>query len=89
MPRLNRAVTATGLALLFSGSLMLVGCSSNPSEEQMKQLNDLKEQVASRQKDVATKQQQQAALEKEIADKAAKVKKCNDDQEVVKQRLAK
>ena len=68
---------------------MLVGCSSNPSEEQMKQLNDLKEQVASRQKDVATKQQQQAALEKEIADKAAKVKKCNDDQEVVKQRLAK
>jgi len=28
-------------------------------------------------------------LDKEIADKEAKLKKCNDDQQVVKQRLAK
>jgi len=49
----------------------------------------LKEEVASIQKDTATKEQQKAGLEKEVAEKNAKLKKCNDDQQVVKQRLAK
>ena len=55
----------------------------------MKQLNDLKEEVASLQKEVAAAEQQKSALEKEIAEKNAKLKKCNDDQAIVKQRLAK
>jgi uncharacterized protein involved in exopolysaccharide biosynthesis len=55
----------------------------------MKQLNDLKDEVASLQKDAASKEQQKAALEKEVAEKNAKLKKCNDDQQVVKQRLGK
>jgi len=89
MPRINRTVTALCATLLLSGGLGLFGCSSSPSEEQMKQLNDLKEEVASLQKDVSAKEQQKAALEKEIAEINAKLKKCNDDQQVVKQRLAK
>jgi septal ring factor EnvC (AmiA/AmiB activator) len=68
---------------------MLVGCSSSPDEAQMKQLNDLKEEVAALQKDMAAKDQQKAGLDKEIAEKNAKLTKCNDDQQVVKQRLAK
>ncbi|HEX9007155.1 MAG TPA: hypothetical protein VF889_07665 [Bacteroidota bacterium] len=55
----------------------------------MKQLNDLKEEVAALQKDQAAKDQQKATLDREMADKNAKLKKCNDDQQVVKQRLAK
>ncbi len=89
MPRMNRPVAALCSALLLSGSLMLFGCSSSPNEEQMKQLNDLKDEVASLQKEVSAKEQQKAALDKEIAEKNAKLKKCNDDQQVVKQRLAK
>jgi hypothetical protein len=89
MQKNTRTVTTLGVALLMSGSLVLVGCSSSPDEAQMKQLNDLKEEVATLQKDVAAKEQQKATLEKEIAEKNAKVKKCNDDQQVVKQRLAK
>jgi outer membrane murein-binding lipoprotein Lpp len=89
MQHMKRAITALCATLLVSGGLVLSGCSSSPSEEQMKQLNDLKEEVASLQKDVSAKEQQKAALEKEIAEKNAKLKKCNDDQQVVKQRLAK
>jgi len=89
MLKINRTVTAGALAILFSGSLVLVGCSSSPDDAQMKQLNDLKDEVASLQKDVSAKQDQKAALDKEIAEKNAKMKKCNDDQAIVKQRLAK
>ena len=89
MHKLNKTVTAIGVTLLLSGSLVVTGCSSSPDEAEMKQLNDLKEEVASLQKDVADKEQRKAALDKEVAEKNAKLKKCSDDQQVVKQRLAK
>ena len=89
MPRMNRTVTAFCATFLLSGGLMLFGCSSNPNDEQMKQLNDLKDETASLQKEVTAKQDAKAGLDKEVADKNAKLKKCNDDQQVVKQRLAK
>ena len=34
------------LALVLSGMMTIVGCSSSPSEEQMRQLNDLKAEVS-------------------------------------------
>jgi septal ring factor EnvC (AmiA/AmiB activator) len=78
-------VTIIGVTLLFCASL--VGCSSSPSEEQLKQLSDLRNEVAQMEKDIAAKEQQKAALEQEVAGKNAKLKKCTDDQAVVKQRL--
>jgi len=89
MHKLNRTVTALAMALLLAGSVAVVGCSSSPDDAQMKQLNDLKDEVASLQKDVAAKEDQKSALNKDIAEKNAKLKKCNDDQAIVKQRLAK
>jgi len=89
MRTINRTVTAFALAFLFAGSGVLVGCSSSPDEAQMKQLNDLKEEVTSLEKEVAAAEQQKSALDREIAEKNAKLKKCNDDQAIVKQRLAK
>ncbi len=89
MVRLSKAATSVGLTLLFSGSLILAGCSSHPDEAEMKQLNDLKDEVSALQKDITAKEQQKASLQQELADKNAKLKKCNDDQQVVKQRLAK
>jgi uncharacterized protein (DUF3084 family) len=83
-----RKVTSLGVTLLFASSLALVGCTSRPDEAEMKQLNDLKDEVASLQKEIAAKEQQKAALDKEVAEKNLKLKKCADDQAVVKQRLA-
>jgi uncharacterized protein (DUF3084 family) len=88
MHKLARMVTVLGVTLLLSSPLALVGCSSSPDEAEMKQLNDLKAEVGSLQKEVADKEQEKAALDRETAEKNAKIKKCNDDQQVVKQRLA-
>ncbi|MEK9139028.1 MAG: hypothetical protein AAB393_18065 [Bacteroidota bacterium] len=89
MQLLNRKVPVLAVALLFSSSMLLVSCSSSPDEAQMKQLNDLKDEYAALQKEQSAKEQQKAALEKEVAEKNAKLKKCNDDQQVVRQRLGK
>jgi septal ring factor EnvC (AmiA/AmiB activator) len=89
MLRIKSSALAMFLALLFSSSVILVGCSSSPDESQLKQLNDLKEEYAALQKESATKEAEKAALDKEVAEKNAKLKKCNDDQLVVKQRLGK
>ena len=86
---MNRKVSVLAMALLFASSMVFVSCSSSPDEEQMKQLNDLKDEYAALQKDQSTKEQQKAALDQEVAEKNAKLKKCNDDQQVVRQRLGK
>jgi len=75
------------MTFLFSSSLVLFGCSSSPDEAELKQLNDLKEEYAALQKEAADKEAQKGTLDREIAEKNAKLKKCNDDQQVVKQRL--
>ena len=86
---MNRKVSIIAMALLFSGSLLLISCSSSPDEAQMKQLNDLKDEYAMLQKEQSAKEQQKATLDGEVAEKNAKLKKCNDDQLVVRQRLGK
>lgn len=88
MDKNTRTGTSLGVALLFAGSLVLAGCTSHPDEAELKQLNDLKQEVATLQKEIAAKEQAKAALQREVAEKNAKLKKCADDQAVVKQRLA-
>lgn len=89
MRNLARVVTISGVALLFLSSIALFGCSSNPSAEEMKALNDLKAEISSLQNEISSKEQQASSLEKDIAGKNQTLKKCSDDQQVVKQRLAK
>jgi septation ring formation regulator EzrA len=86
---MNRKVSVFAATLLFSGSLLLMSCSSSPDDAQMKQLNDLKDQYAALQRDQSAKEQQKSILQKDVAEKEAKLKKCNDDQQVVRQRLGK
>jgi septal ring factor EnvC (AmiA/AmiB activator) len=84
---MNRKVPVLAVTLLLSGATLFWSCSSSPDEEQMKQLNELKEEYADLQKEQSSKEQQKAALDREVAEKDAKLKKCNDDQQVVRQRL--
>ena len=88
MQKIAKSITAFGVALLFSSAVMLTGCSSGPDEAQLKQLEDLKGEVASLEKEVAEKEKQVAQLRDEVAKKEAKLQKCQDDQQIVKQRLA-
>jgi len=88
MYKFNRKVTTIGVTLLFTGSLLLAGCSSGPDEAQLKQLQTLKDEVAQLEKEIKEKEGNKAELDRIIAEKNAKLKKCNDDQQIVKQRLA-
>ena len=60
------------LTVLFLSGI-IAGCGG-VSEEQMKQLNDLKAEVESIQSQVNAKESEQAQLMKQIADKEAKIK---------------
>lgn len=72
------------LAGLLSG---VVGCASKPSAEEMKQLEDLRAEVSSLEREIASKESEKAALAKTIADKDAQLKKCADDKAATQQRL--
>ncbi len=78
--------------VLFAGVLLLLGmaltsCSSSPSADELRQLADLRDQVASLTREVSSKEQMKTNLDREVADKNARLRKCNDDQQVVRQRL--
>jgi chromosome segregation ATPase len=66
---------------------MAAGCSSSPSEEEMRQLDDLKAQASSLEKQVADKTREKAAIEKQLAEKNGKLQQCQSDQEAVKKAL--
>ncbi len=87
--RQHRPLVTIAAGFLIAFSVVLGGCSSKPDSEQMRQLNDLKEEYASLQREVASKEQAKSTLTKEVADKNAKLRKCNDDTQAVKQKLGK
>ncbi len=72
---------------LLTASFVFSGCTSRASEEEMKQLSDLKAEVASLNKDISQKERDKAALEREVAEKDGKLQQCNKDKELVKTRL--
>jgi outer membrane murein-binding lipoprotein Lpp len=86
---MNRISKHIAIAFVVCGALMLASCSSTPSEEEMKQLADLKAQVASLEGQVATMQRDKSSLEKQIAEKNGKLQQCQSDQEAVKKGLGK
>jgi septal ring factor EnvC (AmiA/AmiB activator) len=89
MKKSHTKTLSLGSALLFAASLMFAACSSSPSEDELRQLSQLKDELASLERQVSQIEQQKSALDKEIAEKNAKLKACADDQATVRQRLGK
>lgn len=79
----NRKFLLTFAVLAISASL-IIGCAPKPSDEELRQLSDLKAEVASLEKQIADKEKEKADLEKEVAEKNGKLKQCQDDQEAFK-----
>lgn len=63
------------------------GCSNKPSDQEMKQLEDLKAEVSSLEKQIAASESQKAALQKAITDKDAQLTQCAKDKEALQQRM--
>lgn len=74
--------------MLVAGSLMaLVGCSNKPSAEELQQLEALKAEVASLERQISTLESERASLMRAIAEKDAKLNQCAQDKTLVEQRL--
>ena len=80
-------LTTVGLALAFG--LAAIGCSSSLSDEQMRQLNDLKAEVASLEQQIPAKEKEKADLEKQIAEKNSRLQNCAADKAAVAKSLKK
>jgi septal ring factor EnvC (AmiA/AmiB activator) len=78
-------------AVLFIGGAMVatsfVGCSNKPSDEEAKQLNDLKAEVTSLEKSIAARESDKSALSKSIAEKDAQLAQCTKDKDALQQRM--
>jgi septal ring factor EnvC (AmiA/AmiB activator) len=68
-------------------AMMATGCASKPSAAELKQLEDLKAEVSSLQREIAAKESEKAALMQAIADKAAQLAQCEKEKALVQERL--
>lgn len=83
---MKKSMTLMIGAVVITG-LLLAGCSSNASQEELRQLEELKAEVASMEKEVQNLESEKARLQASIAEQDAQIKKCNDDKAIVEQRL--
>jgi len=76
--------------LVVAGAMLATlatGCTSRPNAAELKQLEDLKAEVSSLEREVAAKESEKAALMKAIADKDAQLAQCEKDKALVQERL--
>ncbi len=84
---MKRAVKVYLGAVFLAAAFFVVGCSSGPSEEELAQLEALKAEVASLQKEVSAKQAVKADLQKQVADKQAELAATMKEQDATRERL--
>ncbi len=84
---MKKLSTLAVVGMLFASTL--VGCSNNPSAEELKQLEDLKAEVSSLEKQIQTRESEKQALLKAIAEKDAQLAQCTKDKEALKARTGK
>jgi outer membrane murein-binding lipoprotein Lpp len=76
--------------LVVAGAMvatLAAGCSSRPSAEELKQLEDLRAEVSSLERGISARESEKAALLKAIADKDAQLSQCLKDKALVQERL--
>jgi septal ring factor EnvC (AmiA/AmiB activator) len=66
---------------------LATGCTSRPNAAELKQLEDLKAEVSSLEREVGAKDSEKAALMKAIADKDAQLAQCEKEKALVQERL--
>ena len=83
-----KKLTTTSLAVAFlAGSLSLTGCGV--SEEQMAELNALRNEVSSLGTEVNSLKSEKTKLEREVAEMEAKLEQCAKDKEATTKNLQK
>ncbi|HUN64556.1 MAG TPA: hypothetical protein VMW43_00535 [Bacteroidota bacterium] len=72
------------LSLGAAALLLVVGCSNSPSDDELRKLQELQAQVKQLDEQVTAQQKENAALEKQNAEKNGRLQQCQTDQEAVR-----
>ncbi|HEX2868841.1 MAG TPA: hypothetical protein VHO03_17510 [Ignavibacteriales bacterium] len=75
--------------LLTAGLIGFAGCSGRVSDEEMAQLESLRQEVNTLNSDVTSLRSERTRLEREIGEKNAKLEQCARDKEETKSNLEK
>ncbi|MFH0991007.1 MAG: hypothetical protein V1799_13430 [bacterium] len=78
------------IGLFVAGAIMasvIAGCTSRPNAEELKQLESLKAEVSSLEREIGAKQSEKAALQRAIAEKNTKLAQCEKEKALVGERL--
>lgn len=75
-------------ALIIAFSLGLGSCSSKITEEQLMTLKELRKEERSLSEQIKKKQDEKSKLEVEIKTRRTELKKCQDEVDFIKQKLA-
>ena len=78
---------AVGVPLLMAAFLGVAGCARGTSDEDRAQLNDLKNEVASLDKQVSQKDQEVSSLQNQMDARQQELEQCKKDYEAAKERL--
>lgn len=84
---MKELIKITLVVVILAGGMAFSGCSSSPSEEEMKQLTDLKAEITSLETQIRNLKAEKASIEKLVAEKNGKLQQCQSDQEAVKKGL--
>lgn len=88
MLKAKKALTTAVTTLLITGMVGFVGCGG-VSEEDMANLNALRDEVKSLEKEVNSLKSEQTKLEREIAEQNAKLEQCAKEKAQTEANLAK
>jgi septal ring factor EnvC (AmiA/AmiB activator) len=89
MDKLVRRIKLYVVLSAFLFSLGVMSCSSSPEEEEMRQLNDLKAEVASLEQQIAAREKEKSDLEKQVAEKNGRLRQCKTDKDAVAKGMVK
>ncbi len=87
MLKAKKALTTAVTVLLFTGMVGFVGCGG-VSEEDMANLNALRDEVKSLEKEVNSLKSEKTKLEREIAEQNAKLEQCAKEKAETEANLA-
>ena len=75
------------IALVVIVGMMAAGCSSSPSEEELRKLTESQALVRQLEEQIAMKKRDNATLEKQNAEKNGKLQQCQADQDGAKKAM--
>jgi hypothetical protein len=75
------------LAIGFISTFGIIGCSSKPTQEELAQLDNVRNEISSLQQRKSVLESEKATLSQSIAVKEAQLNECQTDKTAVKEKL--